>query len=108
MALPVGTVGLSLMSPHVGELASRRPSAPDLGEEPKALNFESLLTQTLGEANHALHVADQKTQEFAAGQSDDIHGTMIAVSQADIELRLVGTLRNKVVDAFYELWRMQI
>ncbi len=33
---------------------------------------------------------------------------MLALSKADIELRLVGNIRNKVVDAFYELWRMQI
>jgi flagellar hook-basal body complex protein FliE len=33
---------------------------------------------------------------------------MIAISKADIELHLVGTVRNKVIDAFYELWRMQI
>ena len=26
----------------------------------------------------------------------------------DIELRMVGNIRNRVVDAFYELWRMQI
>ena len=38
----------------------------------------------------------------------DANGTMLALSQADIELRLVGNIRNKVTDAFYELWRMQI
>ena len=36
------------------------------------------------------------------------HGTMLALSKADIELRLVGNIRNKVVGTFYELWRMQI
>ena len=53
------------------------------------------------EASHA-------AQEFAAGTRDDIHGTMIALSKADIEFRLASNVRNKIVDAFYELWRMQV
>ena len=47
-------------------------------------------------------------EEFSAGRRDDIHGTMLALSQAEIELKFAGNVRNKIIDAFYELWRMQI
>ena len=53
-------------------------------------------------------MAETKTQAFAAGALDDIHGTMIAVKQADIELKLVANVRNKLVEAFNDLWRMNI
>ena len=70
--------------------------------------FESLLKNVVGGANDSIQQAEAAGKAFAAGTRDDIHGTMLALSKADIELRLVGNIRNKVVDAFYELWRMQI
>ncbi|MGC4064319.1 MAG: flagellar hook-basal body complex protein FliE [Polyangiaceae bacterium] len=59
-------------------------------------------------ANATAKVADAMSGAFAAGARDDIHGTMIALGKADIEMKFLGSVRNKVTDAFYELWRMQI
>lgn len=59
-------------------------------------------------ANHQAHVAQNAYVALAEGRSDDIHGTMIEGQKASIEMRLVGTIKNKVVDAFYEIWRMSI
>lgn len=70
--------------------------------------FAKLLDATVGRTNESLLQAEDQARAFAEGKSDDIHGTMIAVAEADVRLRLLGTMKNKVVDAFYELWRMQI
>lgn len=70
--------------------------------------FGTLLEGAIASANRQGLTAADAAREFAAGRRDDIHGTMIALSKADIELRLVGNVRNKVVEAFYELWRMQV
>jgi flagellar hook-basal body complex protein FliE len=53
-------------------------------------------------------MANAQAADLAAGRVDDIHGTMIEVQKAGIEMKLVGNIRNKVVDAFYELWRMSV
>jgi flagellar hook-basal body complex protein FliE len=78
-------------------------NSPSQGKE-----FSNVLEGLVASANVSARAADGLAQAFAAGARDDIHGTMIAISKADIELHLVGTVRNKVIDAFYELWRMQI
>ncbi|MFO0565958.1 MAG: flagellar hook-basal body complex protein FliE [Polyangiaceae bacterium] len=70
--------------------------------------FESMLGQAVANANSQGQAASAAGEAFAAGSLDDIHGTMLALSKADIELRYVGAVRNKIVDAFYELWRMQV
>jgi flagellar hook-basal body complex protein FliE len=70
--------------------------------------FGELLSAAAAAANQRINQGQAAGEAFAAGASDDIHGTMLALSQADIELKLVGSVRNKVIDAFYELWRMQI
>jgi len=71
-------------------------------------SFEDVMGQAILNTNQRIHAATEAGQAFAAGKTDDIHGTMLALSEADISLRFVGNVKNKVVDAFYELWRMSI
>jgi flagellar hook-basal body complex protein FliE len=71
-------------------------------------NFGDVLEGVVSSANTRAKLAGELSTAFAAGARDDIHGTMIALGKADVELRFVGAVRNKVIDAFYELWRMQL
>jgi flagellar hook-basal body complex protein FliE len=109
LALPPLSPGsLPLLPPHIdgGVEVGKAPHLEGDQAEPSA--FEKLFANTVASTNERLQSADSAARDFASGKTDDIHGTMIAVTQADIELRLLGTMKNKVVDAFYELWRMQI
>ena len=107
--IPVDGPGLSLIAPHHPVQLDPAPISKDTAVDPSgAAIFENLLKNVVGGANDSIQKAEAVGKEFAAGARDDIHGTMLALSKADIELRLVGNIRNKVVDAFYELWRMQI
>jgi flagellar hook-basal body complex protein FliE len=54
------------------------------------------------------HSADAKAQAFATGALDDLHGTMITAKEAEISLRLVGSVRTKLLDAFHEIWRINV
>jgi flagellar hook-basal body complex protein FliE len=112
--LPIDGAGsINLLAPHQPVQVDSAPIAPAVKEnaavDPSGgAIFEDLLKNVVGGANDSINHAEAVGKEFAAGTRDDIHGTMLALSKADIELRLVGNIRNKVVDAFYELWRMQI
>ncbi len=52
--------------------------------------------------------ADVKMQELAVGKSQNIHETMIAAEKADIALKLMMQVRNKIIDAYQEIMRMQV
>jgi flagellar hook-basal body complex protein FliE len=99
---PLEAPGIPLLSPHLG----RENQLEQVG--PAAEGFGSLVEQAVMRTNDQIQRAEHAGNEFAAGRLDDIHGTMLELSKADIELRFVGNVRNKVIDAFYELWRMQI
>lgn len=71
-------------------------------------SFGSILGAALGEANRLDAAASDKVQALASGAIDDLHGTMISVKEADIALKLVGTVRSKILDAFQELWRTSV
>jgi flagellar hook-basal body complex protein FliE len=108
--LPIDGPGISMLAPHARVDVAPTPVTKE-GSGADAAGgalFEDLLKNVVGGANDSIQKAEAAGKEFAAGTRDDIHGTMLALSKADIELRLVGNIRNKVVDAFYELWRMQI
>ena len=66
--------------------------------------FLNLVVQANARSTSARHMA----QAMAAGQSDDIHGTMIEATKASIETRLMVNVKDKVLDAFYEIWRMNV
>ncbi len=104
---PVGSGTLPIDTSNVGgeNLVSRLQGG---ARAEKGVPFADLLKDAVASANQAASVAEQKTQDFATGAVDDIHGTMIAVKQADIELKLVANVRNKLVEAFNDLWRMNI
>lgn len=110
MSIPAsGPTALPLLSPHLGgELDVRAPKLEWDSDAPEPSAFEKLFQNTVVSANQRIEAADHAAQDFATGKTDDIHGTMIAVTEADIELRLLGAMKNKVVEAFYELWRMQL
>jgi flagellar hook-basal body complex protein FliE len=100
---PLEAPGIPLLSPHLGRENQLEKAAPADAE-----GFGSMVEQALLRTNEQINRAEHAGHEFAAGRLDDIHGTMLELSKADIELRFVGNVRNKVIDAFYELWRMQI
>jgi flagellar hook-basal body complex protein FliE len=113
---PLEAAGLPLYAPHLGREGELAP-VPDVvgpgkpgegvgGVDPTG--FEALVKEAVVKANDQINRAEIAGREFAAGRVDDIHGTMLELSKADIELRFAGNVRNKVIDAFYELWRMQI
>jgi flagellar hook-basal body complex protein FliE len=70
--------------------------------------FGEVMEGVVANANSTAQFASGMAKTFAAGARDDIHGTMIALSKADVEMKFLGSVRTKVTDAFYELWRMQI
>ena len=52
--------------------------------------------------------ADDKLAKLASGEDTDIHGTMIALEEANITLRTMSTVRDKVVAAYQEIMNMSI
>ncbi len=104
---PIDSAAISMLQPHAPVDGGTRLG--DAAAQPAdGSGFGTLFMDALGRANAADNVAHDRAVELAAGRSDDIHGTMIEAQKANIELKLVGNVRNKVVDAFYELWRMSV
>ena len=67
-----------------------------------------MLQQGLAQVNALQSAADEAIWRLAAGQADNLHEVMIAVERASIALELTIAIRNKLVEAYQEIMRMQV
>lgn len=71
-------------------------------------SFADSLKKAVNTVDSLQKDADVKMQELATGKSQNIHETMIAAEKADIALKLMVQVRNKIIDAYQEIMRMQV
>lgn len=76
-------------------------------DENKA-TFAQYLNNALDQVNQLQLDSEQLGKEFAAGRTDNIHQVTIAAEKADIALQFTMQIRNKIMDAYSEIMRMQI
>ncbi|WP_404435798.1 flagellar hook-basal body complex protein FliE [Microbacterium aerolatum] len=69
--------------------------------------FATSLTGAIDELRALQSESDTLKVAAVTGDLDDLHAAMIASSRAAVTLELVAAVRNKGVDAFNEIMRMQ-
>ncbi|MDB4947101.1 MAG: hypothetical protein JWP97_6635 [Labilithrix sp.] len=107
MTTPIGSV--TTAGDYFGELKVDRDSGLTANQtSADGAGFASVLKGAVEAASVQENNAVQKAEALANGKTDDLHGTMIAMKEADISLKLVGNVRNKLLDAFHELWRTSV
>ena len=78
-------------------------------KEPRgANNFGEIFKSTLQKVNQLQLAADQATMELAMGEDIDLHQVMILTTRANLALEATMAVRNKVLDAYQEIMRMQV
>jgi len=71
-------------------------------------SFRDIMMKALKEVSGLEKQADSITEDFIAGRTDSIHSVLIAAEKASISLELIVEIRNRVLDAYNEIMRMQI
>lgn len=77
-------------------------------DEVAPIAFADVFKNALDKVHESQEISKNMKVEFAAGRLDDIHGMMIAGKQAEIETRLLSNVRSKMLEAFQELWRINV
>ncbi|WP_303722303.1 flagellar hook-basal body complex protein FliE [Malonomonas rubra] len=70
--------------------------------------FAETLKTSISEVNQKQIYADHAAQQIAAGETKNLHEAVIKLEEADISLRLMVQIRNKAVEAYQEVMRMQV
>jgi flagellar hook-basal body complex protein FliE len=73
-----------------------------------APGFAGVLEQQFNKVNTDLTHAEVSLQKLAAGESVELHDVMIALETARIGVQTMVQVRNRLVEAYQDVMRMQI
>lgn len=76
--------------------------------EAAGADFGSAMIDAVQGVENQQAEADQAMFRVASGQETDLHGMMIALEEANIALRAMASVRDKVVEAYQQIWNMPI
>lgn len=70
--------------------------------------FSQFLSEAIADVNTLQNKAEKASLDLAAGKLQDVSQAVIAAEKAAIAMQLTMQVRNKVVDAYQEVMRMQV
>lgn len=82
------------------------PTAPS-GAEGEEGSFGATLKNAIDRVGELSDASDKEVSQLVQGERQDIHSVMIAVEKADIAFQLMMQVRNKILNAYQEVSRMQ-
>ena len=71
-------------------------------------SFSNTLKEKLNEVNEKQIQAEDTTEAFVKGDVKNVHKVMLKTEEAKLSLELAVQIRNKMVEAYQELNRMQL
>ena len=71
-------------------------------------SFADTLKTAISNVNELQKASDKASQDLATGRTDNVADVMISAEKADIALRVMVQVRNKIIDAYQEIMKMQV
>jgi flagellar hook-basal body complex protein FliE len=87
--------------------ANDRKLANKLLKETNA-SFGDMLSQAVKDVHMLQTEASEAVQRMVVGEETDLHSVMIAAEKARTSFDLLMEIRNKTIDAYREIMRMQV
>ena len=71
-------------------------------------SFGDTLKSAIDKVDASQKTADAHIEAFVAGESEDLHQVMISMNEAKVQFQLMTEVRNKTLETYQELMRMQV
>jgi len=92
----------------IGALPVPQVAGPAAATVTPGVDFGGLVSNSLQQLQDLQSTSDNLAVKAATGDLTDIHDYMIASNEASVATSLTVAVRNKAVDAFNEIMRMQM
>jgi len=70
--------------------------------------FSTAMIEKIDDVNESLRTADKVIQDLVLDKPVAAHDVMLAMQQARSELKMAVEVRNKILEAYQEILRMQV
>ncbi|MEE8058569.1 MAG: flagellar hook-basal body complex protein FliE [Pseudomonadales bacterium] len=71
-------------------------------------SFGTWLSQEISAINDQIQAADVQVQQLASGEQDNLHQVMLTLEKAKLGFELGLQVRNKLLEGYQEIMRMQV
>ncbi len=108
--MSIQTVGLKAYNQALENFqrAQRASKASALTPAAQPTNsFAETLNSSLGKVNSLQSERNTMIESFASGENQNVHELMIAMQKASVAVSMTSAVRNKVIEAYRELSRIQ-
>ena len=103
---PISYNALKFDLQQVSEIAPELK--PTVQQEPESgLTFKELMGNMVSEVDRLQKDADTAVTDLVAGRRSDVHNVAIKMDEAGVAFDLMMQIRNKMVDGFKEISRIQ-
>lgn len=99
---------LGAMNIGINQLQKINPLPNESKANTTGVTFGDTLKQALNQVNQLEQQSSHMGKLLAAGKIDNVHDVIIAGQKASIAVELTVQVRNKVVEAYQEVMRMQV
>lgn len=79
-----------------------------ISNSPKSTGFSDILEISLNNINEYQKLSEDKIVSFIKGEENEVHNVMIAMQEAKLSLQMAIEVRNKLVEAYQEISKIQI
>ncbi len=97
------------MTPISGMRSPLMPGGIEGGLRAKSAGgFENVLGDAIAKVEQFQRTAGQGIEQFLSGEGEDLHRVVMDTQKAELSMELFSQMRNKVVQAYQEIMRMQM
>ncbi|MCL2083997.1 MAG: flagellar hook-basal body complex protein FliE [Oscillospiraceae bacterium] len=110
MGIDVRTPGIGAVQPRYAAqgLLTNKLSTPIVPESGQSVPFAQFFNEAVSNVAGSDYVDKISNIGLMAGTLDNLHTATIAAEKADIMLNLTVQVRNKLVESYQEIMRMQM
>ncbi len=123
---PIGNTSYSNLLGRSQEIAERAAASPGAGglegvslpssprssdasgESSSATSFSKVLEQAVQDVDGKMKAAEADQNKLLSGETNNLHQAMISIQESSVAFSLMVEVRNKLVESYQELMRMQV
>ncbi len=77
-------------------------------QEKSDQGFTAYLKNSFDDVNRSIASADKLASDLAVGKNENLHEAMIGMEKAEASFKLLVQVRNRALEAYHDIMRMQV
>jgi flagellar hook-basal body complex protein FliE len=107
-AAPANLAPSAIPQYEFGQLASGNTPPPSGVSSARGASFANTLDHMVADVSGKQAAASEAVSGLMSGQGVPLHQAMIAMEEASVSFQLMVEVRNKLLESYQELMRMQV